>query len=102
MIILASLSFETSALALLFSILVLVSVVVLAFIAMHRSFYRRPIVILESMRIGIVSLVLLVLNQPEQLRQFIPEEKPTIAVLWDDSGSMQTKDISADGTANGS
>ncbi len=101
MMILASLSFETSTIALLFSALVLVAVAWLALTAMHRSFYRRPIVILESMRISIVSLALIVLNQPEQLQQFIPDDKPTIAVLWDDSGSMHTKDIAVDGSVDG-
>lgn len=101
MICLASIAFETNALVLLFSALSLVITAYLSLMAMRRSHFRRMIVGLESLRVLIVLLVLAALNQPEQLQQFVPEEKPTIAVLWDDSASMETKDVpsgNADGT----
>ena len=101
MICLASIAFETNTLALLFSALSLVITAYLSLTAMRRSHFRRIIVGLETMRVLIVMLVLAALNQPEQLQQFVPEEKPTIAVLWDDSASMETKDVpsgNADGT----
>ncbi len=33
------------------------------------------------------------LNQPEWIEEFRPEEKPAIAVLWDASTSMETRDV---------
>lgn len=93
MIRLASIAFETNSLAMIFSALALVITAYLSLTAMRRSHFRRIIVSLESLRVLIVLLVLAALNQPEQLQQFVPDEKPTIAVLWDDSASMETKDI---------
>lgn len=101
MMLLASISFETSTLTLLLSVLALVVVAALSLTTIHRSYYRRPIILLEMIRIAIVAMVVTVLNQPELWQQFIPAEKPTVAVLWDDSGSMQTKDVPATGSATG-
>ena len=35
----------------------------------------------------------MLLNQPEWIEEFRPEEKPAIAVLWDASASMDTRDV---------
>src|SRR5262245_49765133 len=48
---------------------------------------------LEALRMELVILASLILNQPEWIEQFRPEETPTIAVLYDDSGSMDTRDV---------
>src|SRR5262249_6401877 len=40
-----------------------------------------------------VSLVALLLNQPEWIEEYRPEEKPSIAVLVDASASMETRDV---------
>ena len=37
--------------------------------------------------------VAVLLNQPEWIEEFRPEEKPAIAVLWDASASMDTRDV---------
>ena len=37
-------------------------------------------------------LVAILFNQPEWVEEFRPDEKPTIAVLWDESDSMRTQD----------
>ena len=37
--------------------------------------------------------VAVLLNQPEWIEEFRPEEKPAIAVLWDASTSMETRDV---------
>ncbi len=42
---------------------------------------------------SIVAIVAVMLNQPEWIEEFRPEEKPTIAVLWDASPSMETRDV---------
>ena len=51
--------------------------------------------LLELLRLALVALVAVLLNQPEWIEEFRPEEKPTIAVLWDASASMDTRDVVA-------
>ncbi len=62
-------------------------------IAWRRSGYRSSIALLELLRVAIVAIVAVMLNQPEWIEEFRPEEKPTIAVLWDASASMDTRDV---------
>ena len=49
----------------------------------------------NSLRFLLVLLAAIVLNQPEWIELYRPDEMPTIAVLWDDSGSMDTNDVVA-------
>lgn len=65
----------------------------LGFVAWRRSGYRRAIGVLEALRLAIVIGIAALLNQPEWVEQFRPEQKPTLAVLWDASRSMQTRDV---------
>ncbi len=64
-----------------------------AFVAWRRSGYRSSMGFLELLRVAIVALAALMLNQPEWIEEFRPEEKPAIAVLWDASTSMETRDV---------
>jgi hypothetical protein len=66
---------------------------VLSFIAWRRSGYRKSILALEAVRLAIVALAGILLNQPEWVEVYRPKEKPAIAVLWDDSASMATRDV---------
>ena len=50
---------------------------------------------LELLRLVIVALAAVMFNQPEWVEEFRPDEKPSIAVLWDDSTSMGTRDVAA-------
>lgn len=75
------------------SVLVVVAAAVLGFIAWRRSGYRRAIGALELFRLLIVAVIALLLCQPEWIEQFRPDRKPVVAVLYDTSGSMQTRDI---------
>jgi hypothetical protein len=70
---------------------------VLGFIAWRRSGYRRAQGVLELLRLAIVTTVVMLLNQPEWIEEFRPEDKPTIAVLWDESPSMDTRDVPSAG-----
>ncbi len=65
---------------------------VFCFIAWRRSGYRTSMGLLELLRLALVGLVAILLNQPEWIEEFRPEEKPAIAVLWDASASMDTRD----------
>jgi hypothetical protein len=60
--------------------------------AWHRSGYRRSVGLLELLRLTIVCFAAVLLNQPEWIKEYRPEEKPAIAVLWDASTSMETRD----------
>jgi hypothetical protein len=64
-----------------------------SFVAWQRSGYRRSVGLLELLRLGIVVIAAIVMNQPEWIEEFRPEEKPSIAVLWDASPSMDTRDV---------
>ena len=75
------------------SIFVVVLTACLSFVAWRRSGYRRWFGLLELLRLGLVSIAALMLNQPEWIEEYRPEEKPAIAVLWDSSPSMDTRDV---------
>jgi uncharacterized membrane protein len=64
----------------------------LSLIAWRRSGYRSSIGALEVLRLVIVAMIGVVLNQPEWVEEFRPQDKPWIAVLWDASASMTTRD----------
>ncbi len=74
---------------------------VLAFIAWRRSGFNRSVGLLELLRLALVALVALLLNQPEWVEEYRPEQRPTIAVLHDDSGSMDTRDATRSDTPTG-
>ncbi|MDR3637494.1 MAG: hypothetical protein P4L84_27060 [Isosphaeraceae bacterium] len=72
------------------------------FIAWRRSGYARALGLLELLRFGLVALLAVMLNQPEWVEEYRPEEKPAVAVLWDASRSMETRDVlTANGTSSG-
>jgi len=62
------------------------------FTAWQRSGYRRSVGLLELLRLVIVLLAGILYNQPEWIEDYRPEEKPSVAVLWDASTSMETRD----------
>jgi len=59
----------------------------------------RSVAKLEVLRVLIVSIIAVLLNQPEWIEEYQPDSKPTIAVLWDDSRSMETRDVLVEGEA---
>jgi hypothetical protein len=65
----------------------------LCFVSWRRSGYRPSMGLLELMRLALVSMVALLLNQPEWTEEFRPTEKPAIAVFADASTSMDTRDV---------
>lgn len=64
----------------------------LCVLAWRRSGYRKSLGLLELLRLTLVALAALMLNQPEFIQEFRPDEKPAVAVLWDASPSMETRD----------
>ncbi len=77
------------------SAVAILATAVYAFIAWRRVGFRLSMGLLELLRLAIVAVVAVLLNQPEWIEEFRPEEKPTIAVLIDASPSMETRDVVA-------
>lgn len=75
------------------SVLVVLVAAGLCFVAWRRSGYRRSQGLLEGLRFTIICLGAVLLNQPEWVEEYRPEEKPAVAVLWDASPSMETRDV---------
>jgi hypothetical protein len=87
-----SLTFLWTPVSLVMSVLVVLATAGFCFVAWRRSGYRPSMGMLELLRLSLVALVAVLLNQPEWIEEFRPEEKPAIAVLWDASSSMETRD----------
>ncbi|MEZ6095828.1 MAG: vWA domain-containing protein [Pirellulaceae bacterium] len=90
-------SLSPTAFTIPFSILIVIVCGALCWMAMQRSGFRRLTVWLETIRFLLVGMVAVALNQPEWLQRFAPVDEPVVAVLWDNSGSMDTEDISSTG-----
>jgi hypothetical protein len=61
--------------------------------AWRRSGFARSQGLLELLRLACVVVIALLLNQPEWVEEYRPDEKPAVVVLWDDSKSMETRDM---------
>jgi hypothetical protein len=97
-----SLTFLSGPWSIAVSLLVVLGTAALCFVAWRRSGYRRDLGLLELLRLAMVCLIAVVFNQPEWVEEYRPEEKPSIAVLWDGSTSMQTRDVpSGNGESGG-
>jgi hypothetical protein len=66
---------------------------VLGYVTWARSRRSRGVGLLEGLRLLIVTLVVITLQQPEWRETFAPTEKPLIVVLRDASASMETADL---------
>lgn len=86
-------SFLSSNATVAISIVVVLVALALGLWAWRRSGYRRDYAVLESIRFAIILLGCILFNQPEWIEQFRPTEKPKVAIVWDDSTSMDTRDI---------
>ena len=74
------------------SILLVLVAAGLCFFAWRRSGYRTSLGLLELLRLMLVIVAAVLLNQPEVVHEYRPKEKPSIAVLYDASPSMETRD----------
>src|SRR5689334_9179592 len=79
-----------------------VAVVVCAaasFYSWRRAGSRFDHGLLEALRVLLVAFGAILFLQPGWVEERKPEEKPTIAVLYDDSTSMETRDVVVTGGA---
>lgn len=88
-----TLTFVASPWSIAVSVSVILATAGLCAWAWQRSGYRRDYGLLELLRLAIVVVVVVLFNQPEWVEEYRPDDKPTIAVLWDDSTSMGTRDV---------
>lgn len=89
----STLTFQTTPAAIAISLLVVLITAVFCAVAWRRSGLTRSTGLLEALRLILVVAVAVMLNQPEWIEEFLPTERPTVVVLWDDSGSMATRDV---------
>ncbi|MFM7206648.1 MAG: hypothetical protein ACKO4T_08275, partial [Planctomycetaceae bacterium] len=71
------------------------AVVAVSFLTWRRSGFLTGTGLVELLRVVIAALVALLLNQPEWVEEYRPDEKPTVVVLHDASRSMDTQDVVA-------
>jgi hypothetical protein len=88
-----SLTFLWTPASLVLSILGVLVTAGFCFAAWRRSGYRTVFGLLELLRLVVVCIAAVLFNQPEWVEEFRPEEKPSVAVLYDASPSMETRDV---------
>ncbi|TWT77274.1 hypothetical protein Pla123a_19310 [Posidoniimonas polymericola] len=93
----SSLLFQTGPFTIAMAVVSALATAAFGYIAWRRSGYRRTIGLLELLRLSIVIAAGLLFNQPEWVKESRPTSKPVVAVLWDNSVSMQTRDVVANG-----
>jgi hypothetical protein len=89
----SSLTFMASPWSVILGVIGLIATAAFSYVAWRRSGFRRSVGALELLRLAIVAIAAVLLNQPEWIEEYRPDKKPTIAVLWDESTSMQTRDV---------
>ena len=70
-------------------------------VAWRRSGQKRSVGMLELIRFASVGLAAVLLNQPEWVEEFRPDEKASVLVLYDASPSMETRDALKGGKTSG-
>ena len=81
---------------LVFGILLIIATGIFSWIAVKRSGFTRGMIVLESLRMLLVTLVAFTINQPELTKEYQPDQSPTLLVLYDESISMDTMDVLID------
>jgi hypothetical protein len=66
---------------------------VLCVMGWRRGGYAPRAGLLELLRLVIVAMVAVTINQPEWLVEYVPKERPTVVILQDNTGSMKTADM---------
>ena len=89
-----------TAFTLIFGILLVLGTGVFSWLAVQRSGFSKGMILLEILRMLMVALVAFTINQPEWIEEFLPDEEPVLAVLWDESASMNTQDVLEDGSSD--
>jgi hypothetical protein len=91
-------SFSPNAVVVVFGAVIVAATAFLCWLAWRRSGCRRSTALLEFFRFFLVCLIVVTLAQPEWVEIQPPDQDPALVVLWDESRSMETRDV-ADTTA---
>ena len=94
-----NLTFLATPFSVTLSIVAILGTSAVSYYAWLRSGRAKSVAKLEVLRVLIVALIAVLLNQPEWIEEYQPETKPTIAILWDDSLSMETRDVLVEGAS---
>ena len=94
----SSIAFQWTALTVVAAMVVFVATIIASYYAWRRSGFRTSVGALELLRLALVALGGVLLNQPEFTQEFRPDDKPTLVVLTDTSPSMLTHDVTDKGT----
>jgi hypothetical protein len=81
------------------AVLAVVICAAVSYYSWRRAGSRSDHGLLEALRVVLVAFGAILFLQPEWVEERRPEEKPTIAVLYDDSTSMETRDVVVSGGA---
>ncbi|MFM9059492.1 MAG: hypothetical protein ACKOSQ_10275 [Planctomycetaceae bacterium] len=73
----------------------LAAVAAVSFLTWRRSGFAAGTGLVELLRVAIAAVVALLLNQPEWVEEYRPDDKPAVVVLHDASRSMDTQDVVA-------
>jgi hypothetical protein len=95
-----SLTMAWDSASLLAAVALMVVGTILCFWAWRRSGYQRSHGWLELLRWSVLGISAFLLLQPEWTQEYRPEQRPTVAILWDHSVSMKTKDVDASGQSS--
>ena len=87
------LRFFTTPWTVLVSAVLVAATLLVAAITWRRSGFSVGTGLVEALRVVIAGIVAVLLNQPEWVEEYRPEEKPVVAVLVDASRSMDTQDV---------
>ncbi len=93
--------FMTTPVAAAASVAAVVAAAGIGYWSWRRSGFRRAHGFQELIRVGIVAAVATLFNQPEWVEEYRPDERPAIAVFWDRSRSMETRDVEQSGEGSG-
>ena len=87
-----ALTFDWSLLTIIAAVALWLTTALFSYISCRRHGFRRSVVMLESLRLLVVALAGVLLNQPEWVEEYRPTEKPVVVILGDQSSSMNTRD----------
>jgi hypothetical protein len=79
------------------SLLIVAVAAAIGLLAWRRTGYEKIRGLQELLRTLIVGLIVLLLSQPEWVAPYQTASSPSVVVLWDDSPSMQTRDVPQSG-----
>ena len=89
----SQLTFITTPGTIVLGVVIVLVTAALAWLGWRRAVKKRAMGWLELLRVLIALCIAITLNQPEWRETFKPDQRPALAVLYDTSKSMETRDV---------